>query len=122
MTHGFRIHAYCVMPDHLHLLAEGSEDSSDLLAFIGRFKHQTAHNWAKRSGFILWQKKFYDHILRRTTSCDAVAWYIWMNPVRKALCCQPDEYPYSGSFTVNWKRAARPTEAWLPFWKRTVPG
>src|SRR6266704_5083306 len=38
---------------------------------------------------------------------ERVAWYIWMNPVRKGLCAHAQDYPFSGSFTMDWKGAAR---------------
>jgi len=66
---------------------------------------------------VLWQKKFYDHILRETDNFDAVAGYIWMNPVRAGLCDDARDYPYSGSFTVDWKKGMRPVESWVPDWK-----
>jgi hypothetical protein len=66
---------------------------------------------------VLWQKKFYDRILRERDSFDGVAGYIWMNPVRKGLCSDPREYPYSGSFAVDWKKMMRPLESWVPEWK-----
>jgi putative transposase len=120
--HAFKVHAYCIMPDHLHLLVEGSKDSSNLLAFMAEFKQQTAKEWRKLYRSTLWQKKFYDHILRRASSPETVAWYIWMNPVRKGLCQEPQQYPHSGSFTVDWKGRPQPAEAWAPPWKQKMPG
>lgn len=35
--HAFGLHAYCFMPDHVHLLVSG-DDASDLAAFVGLFK------------------------------------------------------------------------------------
>jgi REP element-mobilizing transposase RayT len=124
----FNIHAYCLMPDHLHFLAEGRTDSSDLLEFVSDFKRQTSFDWNKRSEFPLWQKKYYDHVLRRVGSIDAIAWYIWMNPVRKGICEDAHEYVLSGSLTGLWKNTVGPIDAWMPPWKnaasakRKMPG
>ena len=41
-AHSFSVHAYCVMPNHAHFLAEGTNDGSDLLEFVAAFKHRTA--------------------------------------------------------------------------------
>ncbi|HXY24283.1 MAG TPA: transposase [Candidatus Acidoferrum sp.] len=30
----FIIHAYCIMPDHLHVLLEGSQETCDLIRFV----------------------------------------------------------------------------------------
>jgi putative transposase len=111
------IYAYCVMPDHFHALVEGLRPESDLLLFVRNFKQMSTHEFSGGTGIPLWQKKFYDHILRAEDSPEAVAWYIWMNPVRKGLCAQPDQYPYSGSLTMNWKKSVQPAEIWMPTWK-----
>jgi hypothetical protein len=89
------------------------------LDFVGRFKQQSAHSLKGGSHREVWQRYFYDHILRPRDSADTVAWYIWMNPVRKGLCVQPEDWPFSGSFTLDWKRTPRPEGAWRPPWKKT---
>src|SRR5271168_2840048 len=76
----FGVAAYCVMPDHVHLLVEGLEAGSSFLDFIKRLKIKTSREFAATSGEVLWQKKYFDHILRSHESMNAVAWYIWMNP------------------------------------------
>lgn len=116
----FRVHAYCLMPDHFHMLLEGFEPESDLLLFVRHFKHLSIRGYSKRCGAALWQKKFYDHILRLTDSLEAVSWYIWMNPVRKGLCDQPHEYAHSGSLTRDWIRLANPGNQWIPTWRRNL--
>jgi len=114
----FGIHAFCVMPDHFHALVEGVAPDSDLLLFVGNFKRASSLEYSRREGMPLWQKKFYDHILRPKDLPEAVSWYIWMNPVRKGLCSQPFQYPYSGSFTEMWDRKLQPKELWAPTWKK----
>jgi len=81
------------MPDHFHALVEGLASDSDLLLFVRSFKQSSTRAFSGGNGIPLWQKKFYDHILRAEDSPEAVAWYIWMNPVRKGFCSEPDEYP-----------------------------
>ena len=116
----FSVHAFCVMPDHFHALVEGIAPDSDLLLFVTMFKQATSGEYSLESGVPLWQKKFYDHILRPEESPDAVSWYIWMNPVRKGLCGEPDLYPYSGSFTGQGENMSRPEIEWVPAWKKTL--
>ena len=118
----FVISAYCFMPDHLHLLANGIEDDSDLLQFADGFKQDSAFAFKQQTGLRLWQKKYHDHILRAHERWESVACYIWMNPVRKGLCQRPEDWPYSGSFSVDWRKLVRlGVEPWMPPWKRTVP-
>lgn len=116
---GFAIHAYCAMPNHLHFLALGLHDASNLLDFVGFFKQHTGFHYEQRKGQRLWQFKFYDHILRRKDGLDDVAAYIWMNPVRKGICADPMAYAFSGSFTMNWKSRAFPLSTWVPPWKQS---
>jgi len=106
------------MPDHFHMLDEGIGVDSDLLLFVRNFKQTSSREYSREAATTLWQKKFYDHILRTGESHDAVSWYIWMNPVRKGLCSQPAQYPYSGSFTEDWKKKVQPAESWTPSWKQ----
>ncbi len=117
-TARFGIHAFCVMPDHVHLLVEGREPASDLLRFVKALKQRTGFLYSREFHEHLWQKKFYDHVLRPHDAPDTVAWYIWMNPVRQGICAQPREHPYCGSFTVPWEKATPPEESWIPPWKR----
>ncbi len=114
----FALQAYCFMPDHLHLLVSGIKETSDGMAFMNGFKQRTAYEFKQRTQARLWQHKSYDHILRPSESWEGVAYYIWMNPVRKGLCVRPEEWPFSGSDTVDWRRfLTPPEELWTPPWK-----
>src|ERR1700730_14564027 len=114
----FFIHAYCVMPDHMHLLAAGGSDESNLIQIIEAIKEETAVEFARRTHRRLWQFKYYDSILRASDALDRVAWYIWMNPVRKGLCCTPIDYSFLGSFTQVGTKLLRSAlvTPWLPPW------
>jgi REP-associated tyrosine transposase len=117
---GFFVHAFCVMPDHLHILTGGSAEDSILIKFVESFKQETATAFAKRTHHRLWQAKYYDHVLRQTDAADCVAGYIWCNPVRAHLSRTPAGYPYLGSFTIigqKMLKAIPPTIDWLPPWK-----
>ncbi|HEV2387985.1 MAG TPA: transposase [Candidatus Acidoferrales bacterium] len=96
---GYFVHAYCVMPDHLHLLAGAAADASNLMAFVESFKQETGAEFARRAHRRLWQFKYYDRILRGSEPADRVAWYIWLNPVRMGYCHAAADYPFLGSFT-----------------------
>jgi putative transposase len=87
------------MPDHLHFLAEGSEEGCDLLRLVKSIKLKSSGHFAAQFGGILWQKGFYEHVLRADESLEDVAWYMWLNPVPKGIVKKPEDYPFSGSFT-----------------------
>jgi putative transposase len=117
----FFIHAYCVMPDHMHVLAAGASEESNLVKFVESFKQETAVEFVRRTHRRLWQFKYYDRILRASDAVDCVAWYIWMNPVRKGLCRVAADYPFLGSLTeVGTKllTSANAVTPWLPPWSR----
>lgn len=92
--HQFRIVAYCFMPDHLHLPVQGSERSG-LLPFIQRFKQVTGYCCKLRYGQPLWQRSFYDHVLRSKEDVRQAAEYISDNPGRAGLGAVRKEYPRS---------------------------
>ena len=116
-NHKFAVHAYCFMPDHLHVLVEGLTDQSQLLQFIRSFKQTSAFAYTQTFRHRLWQRTYYDHVLRRDDAIADVAWYIWMNPIRKGLCQHYWEYPFSGSFTMPWRDRPQPLKSWQPPWK-----
>jgi len=114
---GFLVHAYCVMPDHVHVVVEGASDESDSGKFVKAFKQATAFHYKRDTGERLWQKKYYDHILRSSDSLDAVMWYVWLNPVRAGSYAEARSYAHSGSFTMDWNGRARGDKEWVPPWK-----
>ncbi len=115
--HNFIVHAYCIMPDHVHLLVEGKDKSCKLSLFVSVFKQQTATVYTKRFRKHLWQVKYFDRVLRKAEDAESIAWYIWLNPVRKGLCQSPQDYPLSGSFSMDWRERCAPTRVWTPSWR-----
>ncbi len=94
----FKVYAWCFMPDHLHLLVEGSRPDSNLKKFIASYKQQTSFAVKKKDGQRLWQVNFYDHVLRKEEDTLAVANYIFNNPVRAGLISNYKDYTQLGSF------------------------
>ncbi|HET9176948.1 MAG TPA: transposase [Terriglobia bacterium] len=113
----FDLHAYCFMPDHVHLELAGQSDDSDLIQLLHDFKG-VATALARRLGVRkLWERGFYDHILRENDDHNAVAWYIFNNPGRKGLTQDARDWPHSGSWMFDWKKAMAPIKPYLPPWK-----
>ena len=114
-TFGFKVWAYCFMPDHLHLLIEGESPDSDLKRFISSYKQYTgyyykktvaqgfspAQSLAQRKNSKLWQPSYYDHVLRKDEDILSVARYVVDNPVRKAFVKHFLEYKFTGSFELD---------------------
>jgi REP-associated tyrosine transposase len=95
--HAFAIVAYCMMPDHLHVIAEGQNDTSNCLEFVRVFKQRTAFEWKRRTGARLWQESFFDHVLRSDETTQRSVRYVLENSVRAGLVTEPSIYPHSGS-------------------------
>ena len=99
----FAIAAYCFMPNHAHVLAYGTSLKADLRAFVIDFKKRTAHAHSKRMNAKLWQSGYYEHVLRDDEATEAVARYIFENPIRAGLTKTVGEYPYAGSDLFDYK-------------------
>ena len=93
----FALLAYCLMPDHAHLLLEGMNEKSALCKFVESAKQQSAHTYAQVTREKLWQEGYYDRVLRPTEDPKWVARYIIHNPVRAGLVKSPRDYPFLGS-------------------------
>jgi REP element-mobilizing transposase RayT len=94
---GFVILAYCVMPDHAHLLVEGTSASADLREFVKRAKQASGQAYARAARRPLWQEGYYERIVRPGDDARRLVRYIVDNPVRAGLVRVPADYPYLGS-------------------------
>jgi putative transposase len=95
----FALNAYCLMPDHVHLLPVGEHDDSDMEAFVKSWNTQTGFSWTRRTGSkgTLWQPGYQDEILWSDASRYRAAQYVIMNPVRAGIVGDPADYEFSGS-------------------------
>jgi len=91
-----RLWAYCLMPNHVHLLAEtGNQPLSTFMQrlqqsytmYFNRTHRKVGHLFQGRYKAIICDKDAYLLTLIR---------YLHLNPVRAKLVKQPDAYPYSG--------------------------
>jgi putative transposase len=98
---GFRVWAYCFMPDHLHLLVEGENERSDFRKFISSFKQSSSFGCKEKYGLRPWQINYYEHVLRREEDTNTVANYIFNNPVRRGIVEDYREYAQLGSFEFD---------------------
>ncbi|MDO8489105.1 MAG: transposase [Candidatus Omnitrophota bacterium] len=91
------VFTYCIMPDHLHLLLKlGEKYGKTLQNWISAFKRYTTRQVGEGFGVrTLWQKNFYEHVVRKDETLEKIAEYIVHNPVRKGLVDDWQKYPYS---------------------------
>ena len=92
-----RLFCYCIMPDHLHLLLSlGESYGKTLPNWISAFKRNSARSINEIVSIKeLWQRNFYDHVIRKDESLLKIGEYILNNPVRKGIVMEWKEYPYS---------------------------
>jgi REP-associated tyrosine transposase len=96
-----RVYAYCLMPDHVHLLI-GIAASSSLLAVVGGWKSVCSRIWREAEhGGSFWQRSFFDHALRQEEDLRVVARYILWNPVRAGLVTRVRDYELCGSMEFD---------------------
>jgi len=110
----FAVIAYCVMPDHVHLLLEGTTDDADLIGAMRVWKQRTGFAWKRRTGQRLWQSGFYDHVLRDEDSVPSIVKYIIGNPVRARLVADASLYPHTGSSRYRFDELAEGVADWRP--------
>lgn len=89
--------AYCLMPNHVHLILVPS-DEDGLRAALGEAHRRYTRHVNFRQGWRghLWQERFHsfamdeDHLL-------ACARYVELNPVRAKLVKRPEDWPWSSA-------------------------
>jgi putative transposase len=91
--------AYCLMPDHMHMMLLGVDQTSDqqlAVAFIRRFLNKLLS--ARYDARL--QREPYDHVLREKdrerNAFSATAFYVLENPVREGLVKTASEWQYGG--------------------------
>ena len=95
---GILILAYCLMPDHLHILCAPLADGNSVIRFMHAVKGKSTRiGWEYGMGGKLWQKGYYDHIVRRDEGLQKIVDYIQANPVRKGLVEDCTAYRFNGT-------------------------
>jgi putative transposase len=89
----YSLHAFVIMPDHMHLLItpfEALEKSVQL--FKGGFSYRAKREllWTEE----IWQPGFTEHFVRDENDWLNHVDYIRQNPVRARLALDPALYPY----------------------------
>ncbi len=80
-----KVDHYCIMPNHIHMILSIMTDESGrqiaaptISTIIGNMKR-----WVSmKIGYSIWQKSFYDHIIRDCDDYNVRVKYIHENPIR----------------------------------------
>jgi putative transposase len=117
--HDFQIWAYCLMPNHVHIVGvPGAEESlSSVFRTVHMMYSQHFNHKAKAVGH-LWQGRYYSCALDERHVYAAVR-YVELNPVRGGLVAAPQDYPWS-SARAHLNRADDPVLSGRCFLTETV--
>ncbi len=105
--------AYALMPDHIHLLLRvpGTTDISKIIHSLKRnftLSCKRAHGLA--TSVNLWQRGFWDHVIRDETDYYRHMDYVHYNPVKHRYVSGPEDYADTslheylrrGWFEIGW--------------------
>jgi putative transposase len=90
----YKLHAFVVMPDHVHLLL--TPQAKSISQVMNLIKGGFSHRLASKSP--VWQRSFADHLVRNREDFETRRNYTHQNPVEEGLSPTPDSYPYSSAF------------------------
>jgi len=102
-----RIYAYCLMPNHVHLLVEsGSFPLSKLMQGLQQSYTQYFNRSYRKTGH-LFQGRYRAIICDKDKYLLALVRYIHLNPVRAGLTKRAEDYVYSGHGSYLTEKGAR---------------
>lgn len=95
-TYKVAIHAYVLLPNHLHLLVSPSDETGlgQMMQWIGRYYVPYFNNKYGRSG-TLWQGRYKTSLVDADKYFMSCSRYIEFNPVRAGFSSDAASYPWS---------------------------
>jgi putative DNA methylase len=95
----YRLAAWCVMPNHVHLLCSPGTGHSlaEIAHSLKSFTSKEANKSLGRAGRF-WQKEYFDRYIRNARHHGKVVAYIENNPVKARLCERPQDWPFSSAW------------------------
>jgi putative transposase len=125
--YGVEVWCYCLMPNHVHLLAVPCSADALSRAFGQAHRRYTRminsrHGWTGH----LWQGRFTSALVDND-SLLATARYIELNPVRARLAARPEDYAWSSAGThvdgrPDCLARGGPFAGLLPQWREFLEG
>jgi len=103
----FTIVASVILPDHIHFVWTLPADSSDFSTRWRLIKSHFTRNWYPRESISeiksrvkkgekdVWQRRFWEHLIRDEQDLSHHVEYIHFNPVKHGLVNSPGEWEYS---------------------------
>lgn len=104
----FRVHAFCLMTNHIHLALQVGDAPLSLImqSLVGRYTRWV--NWRKSRVGHLFQGRYKAVLVDADAYLAELVRYIHLNPVRAQMAGDPGEYPWSshraycGKESIEW--------------------
>ena len=103
--HPFEIHAWVVLPEHLHCIIALPEGDHDFAVRWRRIKaifskslpreELLSATRLRRGERGIWQRRFWEHLIRDEQDYAAHMDYVHINPLKHGLVKQVSDWPYS---------------------------
>jgi REP element-mobilizing transposase RayT len=103
----YKLYAFVVMANHVHVLIHPHVDPSRLLKSLKGATARQANKLLGRTGEPFWQKESYDHWVRDQAEFERIRVYIENNPVKAGLVKAPEQYQWSSASVEKSLDAAR---------------
>jgi putative transposase len=103
----YLLHAFVVMPNHVHLLATPAVALPKLTKSLKGITAKRANAMLGLTGTSFWQEKSYDHLVRNNLEFDKIRNYIERNPVRAGLVREAIAYRWS---SAGWATRGSPAD------------
>ena len=93
--YGHRIHAFCLMTNHVHLAIQAADVPLSRIMQNVTFRYTRWINWRQKRNGHLFQGRFKAVLVDADAYLSELIRYIHLNPVRAHLVDSPEEYPWS---------------------------
>jgi putative transposase len=108
----YRLSAYVILDDHFHCILR-PEAGSDYSRIVQSIKLRFTHRWKRERGITtpinLWQRRFWDHLIRDVDDLHRHLDYIHYNPVKHGYVLTSADYLWS-SFKVHQAKGRYPPD------------
>jgi putative transposase len=93
----YLLHAYVIMPNHVHLLIEPRLPLAKITGVIKGVAARDANATLGRRGKPFWQDESFDHWIRNSADFERFRSYIESNPVHAGLVARPEDWRWSSA-------------------------
>jgi putative transposase len=90
------LYAYCVMPDHVHMLMRAREKGVRLSRIVAMIRSAISHDVRRLTRDFAWQRGYHERIVREGDDSDAALAYALNNPFRASLVPAGEVYRFCG--------------------------